>query len=414
MDLQAALDAVLSRPGLDPRDTALAAELAYGHARLRGRTEFLLSRHLKNPAGLPPPVLAAMALAAHEILHLDRIPAYASVDWAVNRIKAVSGARLAGVANAVLRRMADEAPHLAGLEACRTPGADETTALSRHFSCPAWIVASWRESFGDAAARAFLAAQIAAPPTGLRVNARKPGAESLFETLAALPGRVAAAYPTLALAPGTDFSGHGLDLEGLLAAGRVSRQSAAAQRVLAALRPEDWPGPVFDACAGRGGKTMHLVEATDHAVWAADVHRGRLRALTRERLRLGLPDIPVFAASGLYPPLGRKPGTVLLDAPCSGLGVLARRPDAKWKRTPKDVADLARIQYGLLETALRTVAPGGLVVYVTCTLTPAENGGLVERFAAETPGVRIETRLDPDPASPLGEFFFAATLRHTG
>ncbi|QLA18298.1 RsmB/NOP family class I SAM-dependent RNA methyltransferase [Desulfolutivibrio sulfoxidireducens] len=414
MDLQAALDAVLAGRGMDPRDTALAAELVYGHARLRGRTEFLLSRFLKNPAGLPPPVFAALSLAAHEILHLDRIPAYASVDWAVCRIKALSGARLAGVANAVLRRLADEAARVSDIQCCHTPGVDRTTLLARYYSCPAWIVRMWRETYGDAATERFLAAQAAAPPLGLRVNARRPGARELFGRLAGLPGTILAAFPTLALAPGTDLASGGFDLADALARGLVSRQSAAAQRVLADLEPDGWPGPVYDACAGRGGKTAHLLETTDHAVWAADVHRGRLKALGRELARLGLPDIPVFAASGLSAPLGRKPGTILLDAPCSGLGVLARRPDAKWKRTPDDVAALIRLQDSLVRAAFDAVAPGGLVAYVTCTLSPGENQALVDRFLTETPGAGRTARLDPDPASPLGEFFFAAAIRKAG
>ncbi len=414
MDIQAALDAVLAGRNLDPRDAALASELVYGHARLRGRTEFLVSRLLKNPAGLPPPVFAALTLAAHEILHLDRVPAYASVDWAVSRIKALSGARLAGVANAVLRRLADEAARGLGMDACLTPGADTATVWSRHYSCPAWIVGMWRKAYGDAAAERFLAAQAAAPPVGLRVNMRRPGATELFERLAALPGVVLAAPPTLAFAPGADLAAAGLDLEAAQARGLVSRQSAAAQRVLADLNPQDWPGPVFDACAGRGGKTAHLLEATELAVWAADVHRGRLKALGRELVRLGLPPIPVFAASGLRPPLRQRPGTILLDAPCSGLGVLSRRPDAKWKRTPGDLADLARLQDGLLRAAWDVLAPGGLLVYVTCTLSPDENQARVDRLLAENPGAGLVARADPDPASPLGEFFFAASVRKPG
>ncbi|NMC50510.1 MAG: RNA methyltransferase RsmF [Desulfovibrio sp.] len=414
MDIQAALDAVLAGRNLDPRDAALASELVYGHARLRGRTEFLVSRLLKNPAGLPPPVFAALTLAAHEILHLDRVPAYASVDWAVSRIKALSGARLAGVANAVLRRLADEAARGLGMDACRTPGAATATVWSRHYSCPAWIVELWRKAYGGAAAERFLAAQAAAPPMGLRVNMRRPGATGLFERLAALPGVPLAAPPTLAFAPGADLAAAGFDLEAAQAHGLVSRQSAAAQRVLADLDPPGWPGPVFDACAGRGGKTAHLLEATDHTVWAADVHRGRLRALGRELVRLGLPPIPVFAASGTRPPLKKRPGTILLDAPCSGLGVLSRRPDAKWKRAPDDLADLARLQDGLLRAAWDVLAPGGLLVYVTCTLAPEENQGRVDRLLVENPGARLATRVDPDPASPLGEFFFAASVRKPG
>ncbi len=414
MDIQAALDAVLAGRDLDPRDAALASELVYGHARLRGRTEFLLSRLLKNPAGLPPPVFAALTLAAHEVLHLDRVPAYASVDWAVSRIKALSGARLAGVANAVLRRLADEAGQVADIGCCHTPGVDRTTLLSRYYSCPVWIVGLLRKAYGDAAAERFLAAQAVAPPVGLRVNARRPGARELFERLAGLPGVLLAAPPTLAFAPGTDLAAAGLDLEAAQARGLVSRQSAAAQRVLADLAPQDWPGPVFDACAGRGGKTAHLLEATEQAVWAADVHLGRLRALGRELVRLGLPPIPVFAATGMRPPLKGRPGTILLDAPCSGLGVLSRRPDSKWKRTPGDVADLARLQDGLLRAAWDALAPGGLVVYVTCTLSPKENQERVDRLVAETPGARRAVRVDPDPASPLGEFFFAASVRKPG
>lgn len=411
MDIQAALDAVLSRRRMDRRDTALAVELAYGHARMRGRTAFLLSRYLKDPDGLPPPVWAAMSLAAHEMLHLDRIPAYASADWAVGRVKALAGPKLAGVANAVLRRLADEAPGLMDMDACRTPEASETTVLARHYSCPEWIVELWRKAYGHEAALRLLAAQAGPAPTGLRVNAARPDAQELFNRLASLPGCVLADFPTVALAPGTDLEAAGIGLEELSAVGRLSRQSAAAQTALAGLQPQAWTGPVYDACAGRGGKTTQLLETTTHAVWAADTHRGRLRALRRECARLGLPDIPVFAASGYHPPLGRAPGTVLLDAPCSGLGVLSRRPDAKWKRTPKDVAALARIQEGLLAAAIETVAPGGRVVYLTCTLAPMENREAVDRFVARNPEARLETMREPDPASPLAEFFFAAVIR---
>jgi 16S rRNA (cytosine967-C5)-methyltransferase len=116
----------------------------------------------------------------------------------------------------------------------------------------------------------------------------------------------------------------------------------------------------------------------------------------------------------MSPPLGQSPGTILLDAPCSGLGVLSRRPDAKWKRTATDVADLARIQQGLLHAALERLSSGGLAAYVTCTLTPAENREMVEQVVAKHPGVRLESLLEPDPDSPLGEFFFTARLRRAG
>ena len=143
--------------------------------------------------------------------------------------------------------------------------------------------------------------------------------------------------------------------------------------VLADLDSPSWREPIWDCCAGRGGKTTALLEQGHRGIWASDVSLRRLRGLRGELGRLRLPAVPVFRADATNPPLGEKPRTILIDAPCTGLGVLSRRPDAKWKRGPRDVVDLAAVQRRILEACAALLPSGGRLVYLTCTATRAEN-----------------------------------------
>ena len=183
------------------------------------------------------------------------------------------------------------------------------------------------------------------------------------------------------------------------------RQSFAARQAVEALHAESWPQPVWDACCGRGGKTRLLLEK-GLSVFASDPHLGRLSALRQE-----LPGVEAFEANAATAIPPRKPGTILLDLPCSGLGVLSRRPDTKWKRRPADLADLTRLQAEILENALEQVMPGGLIAVITCTLNPDENQGLLRRFIKDHPGVTIQTEWTTPSDSPLNEFFYAACLK---
>ena len=171
-----------------------------------------------------------------------------------------------------------------------------------------------------------------------------------------------------------------------------------------------WPSPVLDACAGRGGKT-YLLSELGKAVWASDINVFRLRQLKAEGKRLGF-DLPVFRAQGQGPwPLKESPRTVLLDAPCSGLGVLSRRPDIKWKRTAADCAGLVKLQREILEAAAGLLPSGGCLAYVTCTLNPEENEGQIARFTRDHPEFTCLRQTQSDPAEGLGEFFYGAVLR---
>lgn len=410
-DLQAALDQVLSQAAPSSpetvREAALATELAYGFLRLKGRVDHVLSLFLRDAGRLHPGALRAMALAAHEILHLDSIPPRASVHWAVDAAKALAGARVAGVANAVLRKAADLGDAVRDPGLFRRDAPSETVFLSRWLSCPEWIVDLWVRSFGRERAEALLTAQTQAPPLGLWVPPAGPGADALLQALAARPDCLMRLDRGLAFAAGTSLA----ELEGTVGPGLLVRQSLAAQQALLAFGPEVFagPGPVWDCCAGRGNKTRQVLALADGPVLASDVHAGRLKALRRELG--GHPRLLAVRASAVEePPLKDRPGLVLADAPCSGLGVLARRPDGKWKRTPADLAALARIQASILDRGCAALRPGGRLFFLTCTLNPGENEDQVAAFLSRTPGARLAGTWTTPPDSPLREFFFAALV----
>ncbi|WP_461210813.1 RsmB/NOP family class I SAM-dependent RNA methyltransferase [Desulfocurvus sp. DL9XJH121] len=401
-DIQAALDQALNAAGLDPRDAALATELAYGTLRFKARLDWLLARHLPDPEGLPMPMRLALAVAAYEILHLERIPAYASVDWCVEHVKQAINPRLAKVANAVLRRLADLGADADDPAVFSEDGPDRDELLARLHSAPLWLVRLWTEGYGPERAEAYLTASVQAPPLGLRA---RPGGEDRLGELAGSEDCVLALANGAALAHAPD------DLRELLDSGAMVRQSLAGQQALAALGPRQWRGPVWDACAGRGGKSLLLADLGLAPILATDPSKARIRGLSRELRRLGVDSIlPVRCRADLGAPATRPFGAVLVDAPCSGLGVISRRPDTKLKRAPEDIDGLVRVQARILDACAATLAPGGTLAYMTCTLNPAENQDQVRAFLERHPGYVLGSEFQTLPDSPLREFFYAASL----
>lgn len=393
-DIQGTLDVALKNARLDPRDTALATELAYGYLRLRGRLEYVLSRFIQDLDRIPGKFRLALGVAAYEILFLDRVPVYASVDWAVEFAKSKPGARLSGLFNAVLRRVS-ELGVSAHEETFYADGAGTVETWSRYYSCPEWIVSLWLKAYGEERTQAYLKAQAEPPAVGVSLWGRED-ADELFGVLAGREDLLDIEGYSFAFRPGTSFPGLEPPLE---------RRSFAARQGLEALQPDGWSTPVWDACSGRGGKTRVLLEKGISPLYASDVHMGRLRALRRD-----LPDVGAFRArADMGAPL-HDMGTVLLDLPCSGLGVLARRPDAKWRRKPSDLASLSNLQRDILETAVEAVAPGGSIAVVTCTLNPEENEQQIESLVGRHTGMRETVRWTTPVNAPFGEFFFASLL----
>lgn len=394
LDIQAGLDTGLSSGTIDPRDAGLATEISYGYLRYKGRIEYILSRFLKDPGKLSPKMRLAMGVAAYEILFLDKVPAYASVDWAVEFSKTKPGARLAGLFNAVLRRVSELG------DAARDPDYFRKDAslpefLCRWYSCPQWLVDLWWREYGEEDATRYLEAQLKPPALGFNLYGH-PEADEIYSAVAGWPEILDIEGMSFALPAGTRFDGEPDP--------PMHRQSFAARQAIEALEPASWREPVWDACAGRGGKTRILLEKGLN-VFASDPHQGRLEGLKNE-----LPGVKTFVANAGTASAPHPPGSVLLDLPCSGLGVLSRRPDTKWKRKPADLADLTMLQEEILQNTADQVKPGGTVAVITCTLNPDENQGLIERFIGKNPKVSIHTQWTTPSDSPLNEFFYAARL----
>ncbi|MDP2847557.1 MAG: transcription antitermination factor NusB [Humidesulfovibrio sp.] len=419
-DLQAALDTALTSDPLSDRDAGLVTELVYGYCRLKGRLDALLARFLDPSRRLPDEAMLALGLAAHEIIHLDRVPAYASVNWAVDWAKGYTRAHLSGLFNAVLRRVCDMAEAARTLAPYKEGAKDEAEVLSRYYSCPEWIVRLWLKEYPKEEVARYLKAQARPPAMGLAVEAESLGTEpamALSRRLGAHPACLGRQGLGLAFQPGTGLDTLAEDLA-LTDEERAAlyRQGFSARQALAALNPQRWPTPVWDACSGRGGKTRLLIEAGCAPVLASDTHLGRLRALKRELApAVESGRLLAFRARADMPsPLSTPPGSILLDAPCTGLGTLSRRPDIKWKRQPSDVLALARIQSDMLENCFAALASGGQLFYLTCTLSPEENQRQVARFLDSHPAARLAGSWTTPPDVAAGEFFYAASLQKVG
>lgn len=402
-DIQAATDDVLSAAPDGP-DKGLATELAYGYLRMRGRLDFLLNQLLRNPVQTSPVLRRILGVAVYELLFLSRIPDYATLDWAVTLTKERLDQTMSKVANGVLRNLVrlGRAAHQPDYYRAKTAG--QAAFLAAWYSCPQWLVQMWLTAYGQERTEAFLQASLQAPPLGVRINRRHPEAEALRAELSSVT-QTAVTWG-LSLSAWPDVL-HAAERDGL-----ATRQSLAAQLIMDALGVDHWPSPILDACAGRGGKTFLMAER-GKTVWASDVNVFRLKQLGAENQRLGF-AAPVFRAPAQGPyPLRHAPRTIVLDVPCSGLGVLSRRPDIKWKRTAADCAQLTRLQREILHGAASLLPPDGCLVYITCTLNPDENEGQVANFVREHPHFDCIRQSRSAITEHLGEFFFGAVLRKT-
>jgi len=370
-----ALHGEARRRGLDRRDRALATRLAYGAVQRRATLDALAEELARRPVErLDPAVRAALRLGLYQLAFLDRVPAHAVVGDAVELVKAESpgGAKLV---NAVLRRAA---PMAAGWVAALPDGTPAEAAL-RH-SYPRWIAALWFRTFGPDDARALMAALNEPAEAVLRANTLRTAPEELAERIG-VPSHPAPGLPEgLVLEAPFDAFDSPLWAEGLF-----MPQSRAAMAVARALAPR--PGErVLDLCAAPGGKTTHLAALMENrgSLVAVERHPGRADALRRTVERMGAAadvrtgDATAFAAAE---PFDR----VLVDPPCSDLGTLASRPDARWRKPADAPERLARVQQAILRAGARATRPGGSLVYSTCTISPTENAAVVEAFLAEEP-----------------------------
>jgi 16S rRNA (cytosine967-C5)-methyltransferase len=399
-----ALPAAAARLGLEGRDRAQAQALAYGAVQRRGTSDHFVAQLADRPAArIDPPLLAALRLGLYELLFASRGAEHAAVDQAVALAKGRGGRRHgAGLVNAVLRRAAREREELlAALD-----DADPAAAAVAH-SVPSWLAELWWRELGPEEARSLLVAVNDPPERALRASGPHGDRAAALAALRESGVDAVQADPRRPPAPAGSIVVSGGDrgrVEELVAAGVVVPQSRASAAVVEVLAPQ--PGErVLDLCAAPGAKATQIAAAIGGegaGLVAVERHPGRARGLARTLERAGAGAATVECRDAAEPPQGRF-DAVLVDPPCSGLGTLASRPDARWHRDPETFASMARQATRILECAL-AAAPGGRVVYSTCTISRAENEAVATAVPARVTDLGADPALAP-LASPADNRF---------
>lgn len=369
-----ALDACLPASGLDPRDRAFVSALVYGVTERRLTLDYQLALYLSKPLKkLKPQVLVILRLGAFQLLFMDKVPASAAVNESVRLTKSCGCAYASSLVNAVLRKCAGNGLVL--------PPEDSADYISVKYSCPLWLCEKWIAEYGYDDTEALLGASTGGAQTVVRVNTVKTDSDQLKKTLEAQGVTVTDGYTADSLIV-RNFG----NLEKLpsFRDGLFHVQDTASQLCVKALDPR--PGEtVFDVCSAPGGKAFTAAQRMNNSgrVLAFDIYEQRVRLIAEgaERLGLGIINAAVGDASVFNPDLP-KADRVLCDVPCSGLGIIRRKPEIKYK-SADSLRDLPDIQLKILKTASGYLKIGGRLVYSTCTLNRDENEKVVGRFLKE-------------------------------
>jgi 16S rRNA (cytosine967-C5)-methyltransferase len=400
------LEGAHARPGQDPRDQALLHELVKGTLRWRGRLDFVLDRLVHIGLSQTPPwIKNILRMGAYQILFLDRIPAHAAVDESVNLANEYGHPGTAGLVNSVLRRLAEEK------DAVELPMGDDAESLAAWGSHPRWLVERWLDRFGPEATRALLIADNRAVAVGLRVNLLRGTRDQLIERLraeevTATPARFS---PDLVWIEGNQPPAR-------LAAfkqGLCTAQDESEALVVRLVAPQPHER-ILDLCAAPGGKCTHLAEliGDEGEVWAMERNEARVASLQNTVTRIGVHAVHVVQGDGRTYTFPMPFDRVLVDAPCTGLGVLARRADARWRKTPGMLDEMPPIQLELLAAGGRRARPGGVLVYSVCSFEPEETTEVVEDFLRDSPQFVLESAAGLLPDEVVDENGFMRIYPH--
>jgi len=403
---------------LEGRERAQAQRLSYGAVQRRGTIDAALERLVDRPLReIDPPVLAGLRLGIYELLFADGTPDHAAVDQAVELVKRAGASHASGFVNAVLRRVGREREAL--VEALLRDDSTPESAAVKH-SAPLWLAQMWWRELGPEDARALLAACNEPQEAAFRVNTLRTTPESILTrlrdagvTASGAPftamdriKRTASEWPLVA-AEMIVVEGQTGDLvPELIAAGELTPQSRGSAAVVEVLDPQ--PGEhILDLCAGPGIKTGQIAARMGDRGEVISVESDPERAaeVAAQATRLGLRSVTVIEADATE--AGMAPGfdRVLLDAPCSDLGALASRPDARWRKSPATIARLVGVQSKLLQRGLEALHPGGTLVYSTCTISKRENEDAID--------AEYSVQLRPDRDLTTG-FFIGRAKRDDG
>ena len=383
------MERALSAPDLSPLDRAFITELVYGVLRRRGYLDWVIGRFAARARQRQSVKLKnLLRLGSYQLLFLDRVPASAAVDESVRLAKTLGGKAVAGFVNAVLRA-------LTRAEAMPLPDPvdDPLLHISVKYSHPEWLVKRWLQRLGPERTVALCVANNEIPPVTVRVNSLRTARETLAADLKSEGIEVTHCRVSSA---GLMLRGVA-DLRQLPAyqRGDFYIQDEAAQLVGFTVAPK--PGEhLLDACAAPGGKSTHLAELMGDRgeITAADADPKRLERIAQNTSRLGLGSVRPLAVdvTRSLEALGKIPyDRILVDAPCSGLGILRRNPEAKWYKTETSIGKMAALQFTLLDGLAPRLKPGGVLVYSTCTTEPEENEDVIGAFLARHRDFRIDS-----------------------
>lgn len=372
------LDGILKKSDASGEDKALASAVFYGVLDRKITIDWLLKKHIKTPLKkVAPYTLSVLRSAVYQIAFMEKIPDSAAVNEAVKLVKSSKESRNTGFVNAVLRNVLRNGTEL--------PDGNDVKSLSVRYSCPEWIISSFTADYGTENTVSLLKESLSVPPVTVRVNTVKTNTESLICELEKVGVSVKKTDTENALqfVKGTDISSLTAYKQGLFHVQDLASQTAAA-----VLSPKKG-SRVLDMCAAPGGKSFTMAEIMENSgeIIACDLYEQRTELIKKGAVRLGLDSIKTqcLDASVFDEKLG-KFDYILCDVPCSGLGVLRRKPDIKYRK-PEDLNELCKLQKKILKNALFYLKSGGKLLYSTCTLRAEENEKLVNSVIMEYNGL---------------------------
>ena len=387
------LKRTIAKNELTSRDAALASRIAYGVIQNRMLLDYYIGCYCtQRPGHLEPVILNILRIGAYQILFMDKIPHRAAVNEAVEMVKRHGRPKAAGMVNAVLRKIVTNQADMPAL-----PNDSTADSLSIRYSHPKWLVQRLLGLLSEDEAEQFLQMDNEIAPTTIQTNFLKLSTDELEKELHQ-EGVTAERHPWLAgcfLVSGTG------DMEQLssFSRGHFFVQDAAARLVsLAAAPSPDWR--VLDMCAAPGGKSFGLaIDMGDRGdILSCDVYPHKLKLMDRSAQRLGIASVRTALADGreFHASWEKQADLVVADVPCSGLGIIRKKPDMRYKKAD-ELTGLPEIQRQILSNASRYVRPGGVLIYSTCTVLPEENEAVTDAFLAQHPDFERESFELPKP-----------------
>ncbi|KEZ50045.1 16S rRNA (cytosine(967)-C(5))-methyltransferase RsmB [Metabacillus indicus] len=395
------LNSMIKKHGVKEIDIPLLTEIVYGTLQRRDTLDFYLAPFIKNAKKTEQWVQNLLRLSVYQMVYLDRVPERAVFHEAVEIAKHRGHKGIASFVNGILRSIQRQGlPSTAEIK-------DEAERIAVETSFPLWLVKRWISQLGAADAKKMCEATLTPPSVSARVNFMKNTRGELMEQLLAKGFQIEEGYLTADAIK--SLKGSLVQTEEFKE-GRFTIQDESSMLVARTLAPEKGDA-VLDACAAPGGKSTHIAEILENTgtVYSLDLHKQKVSLITEQAERLGLTNIKTEAMDSrkVHERFKNEQfDKILVDAPCSGLGVVRRKPDIKYTKSAEDVKRLSQIQLEILSSAAPLLKKGGTLVYSTCTIDSEENGQVVDKFLAEHSEFELDSAMAdrlPEAAKPYAD-----------